>query len=130
MRVYKYIVILSLLVLPLISQAATSTWDGGGTTNAWSECANWNSDTCPTSSDIALFSGSSTKNSTINSTSTANVLGINIITGYTGTLTQATSVTIGTSGFFQNAGTFTGSTSTINMRGSFFLNGGIFTSTS
>ncbi len=37
---------------------AVITWDGGGTTNNWSEAANWSGDTLPTSSDSVIFNAS------------------------------------------------------------------------
>src|SRR6185503_11352855 len=114
------------------THALTITWDGGGGDNNWSTCANWdNSNTCPGGSDVATFNGTNTKDATIDGSFAGSVLGINIASGYTGTVTQARSLTIGTSGYTQAAGIFTGATQTIDMNdGSFSLSGGTFTSTS
>ncbi len=133
-------VLANIVSLVLVSpvQAVTRTWDGGGTDgtcgggvgdgNKWSCAANWSSDTAPTSSDIAVFDATSTKNATIDSA--ISVAGISINTGYTGTITQAATVTVGTSNYVQAAGTFTGATQTITMNGAFTISGGTFTSTS
>ncbi len=111
--------------------AATRTWDGGGGDNNWSTCANWDGpDTCPTSSDIATFNTTSTKNSTIDASFAGSVAGINIVSGYTGTITQARTLTIGASNYAQADGTFSGSSDSITINGSFTQTGGIFTSTS
>jgi hypothetical protein len=58
--------------------------------------------------------------------------GIRIASGYTGTITQNSGVTITTvsSGWYQAAGTFAGGDSTITIGGPFGLAGGTFTSTS
>ncbi|MFZ1616116.1 MAG: hypothetical protein WAT41_02060 [Flavobacteriales bacterium] len=115
------------------------TWDGGGvdgtcggagTANNWSCAANWSGDTVPTSADVAIFDGTSTKNATINSD--VNVAGISINVGYTGTITQSSTftVTVGGSHYSQAAGTFTGGSGAIDINGTFTLSGGTFTSTS
>ncbi len=120
--------------------AAIRTWDGGGTDgtcgggagdgNKWSCAANWSSDTVPGASDIATFDGTSTKDATIDSGFAGSVAGIDINSGYTGIITQARTLTIGSSNFDQAAGTFTGATQAIDLNGSFILSGGAFTATS
>ena len=114
------------LLLPTLAEAANVSWDGGGTTNNWTEGANWAGGTAPGSGDTAVFDGTSTKNATVNAGISAG--GIDINTGYTGTITQGSgnAITIGSSGFDQAAGTFTGGTSTIDVNGSFTLSGGTF----
>ncbi len=113
-----------------LASDAVVTWDGGGSTNNWSEAANWTNDTAPTSSDIATFDSTSTKDVTINAN--INVAGIDINSGYTGTITQDTSytITIGTSGWDQADGTFTGGSGAITISTTFALTLGTFTSTS
>jgi hypothetical protein len=108
----------------------TRTWDGGGSTNNWTECANWSSDTCPTASDVATFDGTSTKDATINGN--ISVAGIAINSGYTGTITQsgANTITVGTSGWTQADGNFQGGSGSIAVSGSYSLSGGMFVSTS
>ncbi|MBX4187907.1 MAG: DUF2341 domain-containing protein, partial [Candidatus Doudnabacteria bacterium] len=111
------------------AQAVTRTWDGGGSTNNWSECANWSSDTCPTSIDVAQFDATSTKNATIDGSFTGSLTGLTINSGYSGTITQARSLTIGATGYSQAAGTFTGATQAIDIDGPFSLTAGVFTPT-
>jgi hypothetical protein len=119
-------------IYPYSTQAGgtTRTWDGGGSTNNWSEAANWSGDTLPGTSDSVVFNGTSTKNATIDVS--INVSGIQINSGYTGTITQAGSstVTVGTAGFFQSSGTFTGGGGDIDINGNFALSAGTFTASS
>ena len=113
------------------SFAATITWDGGGSDNNWSTCANWdNADTCPGPADIATFNATSIKDVTIDND--PNVSGIDIQIGYTGTITQSLGVTItvGSAGYVQNDGVFTGSNADIILNGPLTLNGGDFYSSS
>ena len=111
------------------AHAAIITWDGGGATNNWSEAANW-STAVPGSADIATFDGTSAKPATIDVS--ISVAGINITSAYSGTITQASgvTVTVGTSDYIQVGGTFTGGDSTIDFNDAFTLSGGTFTATS
>ncbi len=45
--------------------AGQKVWDGGGSTNNWSEAANWCDNTLPNSGSAVVFDGTSTKNATI-----------------------------------------------------------------
>lgn len=113
------------------SRAATITWTAAGA-STWNTSSSWSTGAVPTSADTALFSASSTQNGTIGAA--VNVGGINIISGYTGTITQSTgssiSITVGSSGYSQAAGTFSGGTGQITVNGAFSLTGGTMTSTS
>ena len=42
--------------------AATYTWDGGGLTELWSDCLNWSTNVCPTSTDSVIFNSTTIKN--------------------------------------------------------------------
>jgi hypothetical protein len=130
---------LALLYFSGHASAADVTWDGGGTTNNWSEVANWSGDTVPGIGDVAVFDGTSTKDATIDVN--INVQGIQINSGYTGTITQAGShtITITSNGFgayTQSGGTFNGGSGDIRLTGdtnrdhTFMLSGGTFNSTS
>lgn len=77
--------------------AVSYTWDGGGSTNDWSECANWSSDTCPTSADTAVFDATSTKDANVDSSFGTTIASVAINAGYTGTITQQRSLIISTS---------------------------------
>lgn len=114
--------------------AVDRCWDGGGSTNNWSEDTNWASDTEPGTGDVAVFdngtcSGTPNKNATIDGV--IDVQGINIV-AYTGTITQSSSgdVSIGSSGYTQSSSTstFTGETTTAQMGilGDFSLSNGTF----
>src|SRR5437763_14725541 len=83
---------LTLLYFSRGVSAANVTWDGGGATNNWSDAANWSGDTVPGSIDIVIFDGPSTKDATIDVS--VNVRGMQINSGYTGTITQSGSSTI------------------------------------
>ncbi|MFN6964313.1 MAG: carboxypeptidase regulatory-like domain-containing protein [Pyrinomonadaceae bacterium] len=109
----------------------TKTWDGGGTTNNWSDGANWSGDVPPQAGDDVIFDATSTKNAVIDVNVT--VRSININAGYTGTISQAnnTTFTISASQFdvsTQSAGTFTcGTGATVNFNGNAYtLAGGQF----
>jgi len=124
--------VISAFLLSSIVNAVTRTWDGGGTTNDWSDCVNWSGDTCPTGADAVVFNSTSTKNATIDASFTGTVLSMNINSGYTGIITQARSLTI-TGAYTQGAGTFTGGSQAIDVTGnlnSFVVTAGSFTSTS
>ena len=103
-------------------------WDGGGTTNNWSEAANWSSDTVPGSGDVAIFDGTSTKDATVDPGFAGSVAGIQIDSGYTGTITHTSgaTLTVGGNGFVQSVGSFTGGINNININGAFTLDGGTF----
>jgi hypothetical protein len=105
-------------------------WDGGGTTNNWSEGANWAEDVVPGPGDTAVFGDLSPKNAIIDIPVT--IQGLIIDTLYTGTVTQSSgmTVTIGSTGYDQSAGTFVGADTAIAINGAFTLSGGNMTSTS
>lgn len=109
-----------------IANDAAKIWDGGGTTNNWSDCANWNDDTCPLSGDTVTFDATSTKDATID-TDVA-IAGVLIAATYTGTITQdeTKKMTVGSSDYIQNGGTFVAGSGMILNR-YFTLNGGSFT---
>ncbi|QDU10893.1 Ig-like domain-containing protein [Gimesia aquarii] len=110
--------------------AATVTWDGGGADTNWSTCQNWSGDSCPGVADVATFNATSTKNASIDAN--ISVAGLDIQPGYSGTITQNSSmtITVGSSNWNQEGGTFSGGDSTIDINGTFTLSGSsVFTST-
>ena len=102
----------------------TYTWDGGGATNNWSECANWSANTCPTTADAVVFDGTSTKNATLDNATT--VTSMTISSGYTGTITQGNNNLTITGAFSQADGIFTGGAATTTVGSSFTISGGTF----
>ncbi len=85
--------------------AVARTWDGGGATTNWSDCANWLTNVCPASGDTVTFDATSTKDVVIDASATASINTMNINAGYTGTVSFGRSFSIPT--FSQAAGTFT-----------------------
>ncbi|MDQ4121319.1 MAG: carboxypeptidase regulatory-like domain-containing protein [Acidobacteriota bacterium] len=111
--------------------AGEKTWDGGGTTENWSEPANWTCNQVPSSTDRIIFNAASTKNSTIDTSRTINNLQIN--TGYTGTITQGANSTVNVAFnfnfpvFIQSDGTFVCSAAPLNFDSvTFTQTGGTF----
>ncbi len=108
---------------PRVAQSASLTWDGGGSTNNWSECANWTTDTCPTSADAVNFNTTSTKDSSVDVSFGGVLATFTISSGYTGTITLARSLNV-TGAFSQATGTFTAGSQTLDVDGNFTLSGG------
>jgi len=117
----KRILLFFIFLFILSSQvfAAVITWDGGGSTSNWSDALNWTSDTTPESRDTAVFSDTSTKNSTIDAAFSGQIGNIIINTGYTGAISQVRNITVFGS-FEQLSGTFTSeATKIFSVEGSF-----------
>jgi hypothetical protein len=102
------------------------TWTGA-TNNNFSVPTNWFGGVAPTPTDIAYFTGLYNVNCTIDVA--VDVKGINIA-AYTGIITQASTIQLGTSGWIQAGGTFTGATQTINNAGNLIQTLGTYTPTS
>lgn len=129
------------VVLATPCLAATYYWIGnGGNTSVgtnWrksnpssSQCdANANT-TAPTTGDTIVFDPDCDGNATIDSN--LSVDGMTVQSGYTGTITQNSSITVtlNVSGLTMAGGTFSGSGATITVSGDFSMSGGSFTSTS
>ena len=81
----------------------TRTWDGGGSTNNWSEAANWSGDVVP-NGDAVLFNASSSKNATVDGSFSNNVADFTVSSGYTGVITQSNGL-IATGNYYQLGGT-------------------------
>jgi len=81
------------------------TWTGNGSTNNWSEAANWSGNLVPLSTEEVVFSSVGTKDSTIDSSFGGTIGGISIESGYTGTITQARHLTVSAT-FEQYGGRF------------------------
>jgi len=110
---------------------ANYTWDNGGGDGLWSTCTNWSSNICPGASDTAIFNpATSNTSSTIDPGFTGSVLGISMLTGFTGTITQSRSLTVGGNDLTVTGGTFAGGSADIDINGILAITGGDFTSTS
>jgi len=104
------------------------TWNGGGSTNNWSEAANWIS--APGAGNTAKFTdlgtSNSRKNASIDTSFAGTVGGLNIASGYSGTLTAAKDLTV--SGDVTIAGgTLNAGNQTFNVGGSWSRTAGTFT---
>lgn len=102
------------------------TWTGA-TNNLFSVPTNWFGGVVPSVNDIALFTGLYNVNCTIDVA--VNVKGINILS-YSGIITQANTLQLGTSGWIQSGGTFIGATQSISNAGDLIQTLGTYTSTS
>ena len=129
----KSIFISTLLLLSINLFAVDKYWTGA-LNNNWNANGNWSlssggpaNTTFPVAADIAFFDGNGNVNCNINSNS--NVDGFNMLSGYTSTITQNASITIGGNDFNQADGIFIGGNQDIDINGYFFLSGGTFTST-
>ncbi|MGZ8528326.1 MAG: hypothetical protein ACXWWR_05975, partial [Candidatus Limnocylindrales bacterium] len=105
------------------------TWTGLGPTNNWTDALNWSGNAVPVAVDVATFDATTVKNATINAA--ANVLGLTIAGGYTGTISQAAGIamTVGATGYSQASGSFAGGSAAITVNGPFAISGGAFSST-
>ena len=134
--------IVSLVLSTKTAIAANRYWVGtsdGANTN---DTANWSSSSgnacsvsggasVPGSSDIAIFNSDCTNGAAINDT--FDVSGIDINSGYTGTITQNSGIiiTVGSGDWVQDDGVFSGGDSAIDINDIFTINSGAnFTSTS
>ena len=132
------------VVLPTSAHAANLYWVGtdGAATNVASNwkttdpasCGSGDAGAAPTTTDVIIFDPDCDNGAAV--TTSFSVLGVSMVSGYTGTVTQnAVSMTIGSSGWTQAGGTFTGNSDgstaniTIQTGGDFNLTGGTFTST-
>ncbi|OVE82769.1 hypothetical protein BVY03_00165 [bacterium K02(2017)] len=133
-----YLFLFFILCLSVVSfntsdvKAAFCVWTGA-TNNNWDEVGNWNNcgGSYPQAADSADFDGATSNiSATINVA--ANVTNIYIEDDYTGTITQAASITV-SNDFYMQVGTsavFSGATQNIDIDNDFTLDGGTFTSTS
>jgi len=104
--------------------ANQKTWDGGGSTNNWTEAANWTCDAVPISTDNVIFNGTSAKNAAVNVNVVAETFQINA--GYTGAISLGLSNLTVAGGITQGAGTFNGGSAVIVCNGPFSMTGGTF----
>lgn len=107
-------------------------WTGGGGNALWSTGANWSGGGIPGSTNVALFDGTCSSNCSPTISANISIGGFRIASGYSGTITQNSGVTIttNTGGYYQASGTFVGGSSAITIGGPYALVGGTFTSTS
>lgn len=103
-------------IIPHSASAASLTWDGGGITSNWSDCANWIGNVCPGTADSATFNSLSTKAAIIDANTSIQSLNINA--GYAGIVTQAANLTLSQNFNHDTSdGTFTWSAGTLAFSG-------------
>ena len=107
----------ALFFISINVSAATRTWDGGGTTNNWSEAANWSDNIVPGSSDNVIFSASSTKNSVWDSAGPTQIASLNVQSNYSGSLTLGRDVSVSGNWTFSGSGSLNVQTSTLKFVG-------------
>ena|GEM_PF-1357399 len=96
------------------------TWDGGGSTNHFSEAANWSTNTVPTATDIIVFNSTSVKNCEVDVATT--VKQIVVDTGYTGELSLVANLTVNET-FTQNSGTVSLGSYGLTLKGDLTVSG-------
>lgn len=115
-----------------LSVVSSTFWTGANNNGLWSDAGNWSTGVVPGAGVPIYFDNAQCSthcNVTVDTPATA--LGIFMNTGYTGTITQSTqTMTVGASGWTQNAGTFAGGSASISISGDVSIAGGTFTSTS
>lgn len=103
--------------IPLARAASTRTWDGGGADALATTCANWSSNTCPVAGDSVTFDGTSTKSATWDLAASVTIVTFAINSGYTGTVTLSTNLTV-TGTMTVGAGTLSAGSTTLTFTGS------------
>jgi hypothetical protein len=109
----------------IVATPGFSIWTGGGSTNNWSDPANWSSSAVPNSSATVVFDGTSSKNAVVDSAFAGTVNAIQVNSGYTGAITLGNNLAITTS-FTQSAGTFSAGSFNLSLAGDFTYTGGAF----
>jgi len=116
-----------------ITTTNSYVWTGGGANSYWTTGANWSGGSAPGSGSQAIFNGTCVSNCSPTLNANMSIAGIRMLSGYTGTITQSPTytITVGNSGWYQEAGTFVGGNNTLTLaNGNFTITGGAFTSSS
>lgn len=106
---------------------ANITWTGGGATNNWSDPGNWGG-TLPGAADTAIFNNTSAKAALVDTGFAGTVAGIQINSGYTGTITLKEALT-DTGSFSQAAGILKTNGFTLSVGSNVSITGGTFSNT-
>ncbi len=98
------------------SQVTQRTWTGGGTTNNWSEAANWSASILPAAVSEVRFDATGAKNCTIDVN--VDIKALIVSEGYTGTIAAGSSTITINTGDITVAGGLNAGTSTVKFSGS------------
>ncbi|MFA6256700.1 MAG: hypothetical protein WCT29_00090 [Candidatus Paceibacterota bacterium] len=125
-------------LFPAISHAATLYWVGGDGDSVTGSATDWsttnpaacndgggNASAVPGASDTAVFDADCDNGATISGT--WSIAGVNLNSGYAGTVAQNATTTVGSTGFTQAGGTWTAGAVTLDINGNFTISGGTFT---
>lgn len=114
------------------SSVSAYTWVGLGGDALWTTSANWAAGVVPSTNDTPIFDTNCVSNCSPTINTSIDIAGLQIKTGYSGTITQSagSTITVGANGWSQAAGTFVPSSDDITIGKAFLLTGGTFTSTS
>jgi hypothetical protein len=105
-------------------------WTGTTTDGNWNTAGNWQGGAVPGATGIPYFDSTFCgANCNVTMNATVNVRGVQMTSGYSGTITQGSGIgiTIGTDGWTQVAGNFIGSNTGMTLDGPFAQSGGSFT---
>lgn len=125
------IVLGSFFVFASSANAASRTWDGGGTTGSWSDCNNWSSNICPTAADTITFNATSIKDAIVDAAFSGTTGSVTLAAGYTGTVTQERDLTLsGVATFTQADGVYDAGAHNLTIGYNLLINGGSFIASS
>ena len=94
-------------------------WDGGGTTNDWSDAANWDHDLVPGADDIVIFDVTSSKNATVDAAFAGSVSEIIVTSDYSGDITLARTLNVSGAADFHGTGTLNAVNQILDVDGDF-----------
>ncbi len=94
--------------------ANTRIWDGGGTTNNWSDPLNWCNNTVPVNGNSIVFDGTSTNDATVDVNLVLGNSTLNMNAGYTGTVSMAPGINAEFNNTTISSGTFTANDGTVS----------------
>jgi len=115
----------SVTVTSTVTPPATDTWTGLGTTNNWSDAANWSADVAPGAPTTVIFNGTSSKNAIVDAGFGGTVAAVQINSGYAGTVSLGENLAV-TGAFTEQAGTYNDGSFTTNVTGLTTVSGGIY----
>ncbi len=106
-------------------------WLGTSGDGKWSTPSNWSKNAVPVNTDVVTFDSSCTTNCNVAINAVASASGVNILSTYSGTISQTTfALNVGSKGFTMAGGTFSGGSAGIVINGAALtITGGTFTST-